>query len=351
MNAMSLVPAGEAIPTPWGWFEALSLLTFSLHLLLVNAVLGGACVVLASRFRGLARADDLSGGLPTAMGLAVNLGVPPLLFLQVLYGRFLYPTSVLTAWFWVSVAGLAMAAYFLLYANAWRVKRRAPRSSVALVVACVLLLAVSFIMTNVMTLMIAPQAWTRYFDNPGGWLLNLSDPTFAPRWLHFLLASVAVGGLVAALFNVGACGASDPSAGERRAFGMRWFTHASLAQLAVGAWFLVSLPREAMLLFMGRSGAHTAVFLLALAGVGLLLWFAFHARAMATAVTLAPVTLLMVGLREMVKAACVTRDFSPDRLEVTGQYGPMVWFFLSLGVSLWLMAYTVRLYRKARGGR
>lgn len=351
MDAMGLIPAAQAIPTPWGWFEALSLVTFSIHLLLVNVVLGGACLVLVGRIRALDTGDDLAPALPTALGLAVNMAIPPLLFLQVLYGQFLYTTSVLSAWFWVSVAGLAMAAYFLLYANAWRVKRQASPSSAPLVLACALLLAVSFIMTNVMTLMIAPQAWTRYFDSPGGWLLNLGDPTLAPRWLHFVLASLAVGGLVLALVNGGDKAARDASAAKKAAFGLRWFTHASLAQLAVGSWFLVSLPREVMLLFMGRSGVHTAVFVLSLAGVGVMLWFAFRGRAVAVASALAPVTLLMVGLRDMVKAASVSQAFSPDQLRVTGQYGPMVWFFISLGVSLWLMVHMVGLYRKSRGGR
>ena len=350
MDVMTLIPAADTIPSAWGWFEALSLLTFSVHLLLVNAVLGGACLCLVGRAGDKTPEDDLAPALPTGLGLAVNMAVPPLLFLQVLYGQFLYTTSVLSAWFWVSVAALAMAAYFLLYANAWRVKRRAGRSVAHVALACALMLGVSFIMTNVMTLMIAPGAWTRYFDSPGGWLLNLGDPTLPPRWLHFVLASLAVGGLALALLNGPKKAEGDSSAGRKAALGLRWFTHASLAQIAVGSWFLVSLPREVMLLFMGRSGLHTFVLVLSLGCAGVMLWFAFRGRSWAAALALAPVTLLMVAMRDMVKAASVGQAFAPDRLQVAGQYGPMILFFVCLGVSLWLMVHMVGLYRKAQGG-
>jgi hypothetical protein len=37
-----------------------------------------------------------SGSIPTLIALAVNLGVPPLLFVQVLYGHLFYSSSVVT---------------------------------------------------------------------------------------------------------------------------------------------------------------------------------------------------------------------------------------------------------------
>jgi hypothetical protein len=48
-------------------------------------------------------ADMVSHRLPTVMALLINLGVPPLLFAQVLYGRALYTSSVLIGAYWISV--------------------------------------------------------------------------------------------------------------------------------------------------------------------------------------------------------------------------------------------------------
>jgi predicted permease len=49
------------------------------------------------------------------MTFVINLAVPPLLFAQVLYGRALYTSSVLIGLYWISIIGLLMLAYWLLY--------------------------------------------------------------------------------------------------------------------------------------------------------------------------------------------------------------------------------------------
>ena len=43
MDPALLVPHPEAIPVPYGWFQALLLLTFVLHLLVMNTMLGIRC--------------------------------------------------------------------------------------------------------------------------------------------------------------------------------------------------------------------------------------------------------------------------------------------------------------------
>ncbi len=41
--------------------------------------------------------------LPLVIAFAVNFGVAPLLFLQVLYGHFIYTSSILMGIFWISI--------------------------------------------------------------------------------------------------------------------------------------------------------------------------------------------------------------------------------------------------------
>ena len=69
---------------------------------------------------------------------------------------------------------------------------------VALILSALLLLLTAFLLSNASTLMLRPDFWFRWFSEPHGHLLNTGDPTLFPRYLHILLASLAVGGLTMA---------------------------------------------------------------------------------------------------------------------------------------------------------
>lgn len=194
---MTQFPAVDPIPLPapvW-LFKLLHDLTFTLHLASVDLLLGG--LVLAMVF-GLAGRRQAAGTivhrLPTVMAFVINLGIPPLLFAQVLYGRALYTSSVLIGVFWISVILLLMASYFGLYTAAQRADGRLPWMVPAFV-ALLLILTIAFIYSNNMTLMIRPAAWaSMYRASPGGAQLNTADPSLWPRWFFFLAAAFPVAG-------------------------------------------------------------------------------------------------------------------------------------------------------------
>ena len=199
MDPALLIPQPETIPVPYGWFQALLILTFVLHLLVMNTMLGSSIIALITEF-GSSEAPprtsrDISAKLPTTIAFTVNFGVAPLLFLQVLYGHFMYTSSVLMAVYWLSVIGLLIIAYYCAYLYNFKFEALGGSRVVFIALASVLLLAIAFFFTNNMTLMQLPESWPRYFANPGGTLLNLDDPTLWPRYLHFVVASVAVAGL------------------------------------------------------------------------------------------------------------------------------------------------------------
>ena len=60
-------------------------------------------------------ARALARRLTVVMTYVINLGVPPLLFAQVLYGRALYTSSVLIGAYWISIILLLTLTYWLLY--------------------------------------------------------------------------------------------------------------------------------------------------------------------------------------------------------------------------------------------
>ena len=193
---MTQFPAVDPIPLPapiW-LFKVLHNLTFVLHLISVELLLGG--LILGLLFAALGRirqspplthaAGMLAHRLPTLMAFVINLGVPPLLFAQVLYGRALYTSSVLIGAFWISVIFLLMASYYGLYLAAKRANSQRPWSAPGFA-ALLLVLTIAFIYSNNMTLMLRPQAWaSMYHASPGGVQLNTADPTLFPRWFFFL---------------------------------------------------------------------------------------------------------------------------------------------------------------------
>jgi hypothetical protein len=201
---MSVFPTIDPIPLPapvW-LFKTLHVLVLPLHFVAVQMLLGGLLVALA--LSGGARAPmgeaatAIARRLPAVMTYVINLGVPPLLFTQVLYGPALYTSSVLIAAYWISVILLLMGSYWLLYRFADRLgagRRAWPHGLAALVLAA----CVSRILSTNMALMLRPEVWRGlYLSSGSGLVLPPHDPTLLPRWL-FMLAG---GGTVAGLWMV-----------------------------------------------------------------------------------------------------------------------------------------------------
>ncbi len=102
MDPSALVPAPDTIPAPAFIFEILGGVTLFLHLIAVNIVLGTLLVRGVKLYQ--ARTSTKSPfwkGLPHTLALAINLGVAPLLFMQVNWGTHFYSSSVIMAVPWL----------------------------------------------------------------------------------------------------------------------------------------------------------------------------------------------------------------------------------------------------------
>lgn len=353
MQPGALIPTPDAIPVHWAIPEALMLATFVVHILLMNAFFGTAMLSLAQTLWG----KDDSPGLhaiaklmPTSTALTVNAGVAPLLFMQVLYGHFFYISDVMMAFWWLSVIGLVIIAYYGGYIWDFRFASlgRGGRSLVLGFLVAVLLL-ISFIFTNNFTLMLTPQRWAMYFDNPGGTLLNLGEPTLFPRWLHFVTAALALGGLTqAVLWTIKARRGADPDyAAGRVRQGMKVFAGFTLVQMLVGAWFFVSLPSEVAVRFMGGHGLSTAVLLLGLAGAAASLYSGCKGKVCSAVASTLATVVLMACVRELVRIAYLAPYFSPADLTVRPQYSPLVLFLAVLVAGAAVLAWVLRQAAKA----
>ena len=66
--------------------------------------------------------EESIGSIPTLIALTVNFGVPPLLFVQVLYGHLFYSSSVMLAVPWILVIPILILAYYAAYIFVKRVE-------------------------------------------------------------------------------------------------------------------------------------------------------------------------------------------------------------------------------------
>ncbi|HEX3891529.1 MAG TPA: hypothetical protein VHW46_03065 [Terracidiphilus sp.] len=198
---MPTFPAVDPIPLPapiW-LFKLLHIVTLALHFVAVEMLLGGLLLaVLLSLFRSphaRVTARALARRLTVVMTYVINLGVPPLLFAQVLYGRALYTSSVLIGVYWISIIGLLMLAYWLLYKFSARLDAGKSAWWVGLS-AWILVGAIARILSTNMTLMLRPEIWRdMYSASAAGRFLPTGDPTLTPRWLLMLAGGLFIGGL------------------------------------------------------------------------------------------------------------------------------------------------------------
>jgi hypothetical protein len=341
-----LIPTPDTLPTFWGYFQFFLLLTFPLHLLMMNALLGSSLVALHAHWQGTrqstALACELAKIIPLLVALTVNFGVAPLLFLQVLYGHFVYVSSVLMGFFWIMVIPTLILAYYATYWYDFKFASLGRSGILILAFAWLCFLGIGFLFSNNMTLMLKPEAWSAYFASPGGTTLNTGDATLWPRYLHFVVGGTAVGGLVVALYGRFLARRDWELGAYAEGVGMKLFVLLTGVQIAGGVWFLLALPRSQMLLFMGKNGLATACFTAALLLTVLVLAAAFRKKLYATAALSGGLLYLMVFMRDFVRSGYLQEHFSPGMLEVVPEYSPLIFFLATLVVGLALVVWMVR---------
>jgi hypothetical protein len=239
---MQSFPAVDPIPLPapiW-LLKLLHIVTLALHFVAVEMLLGGLLIaVLLSLFRGSPQsqvtARALARRLTVVMTFVINLGVPPLLFAQVLYGRALYTSSVLIGTYWISIILILMLTYWLLYRFSARLEVGKSGWWIGLS-AWVLAGFVARLLSTNMTLMLRPEAWQQMYSSSSmGAYLPAGDPTLTPRWLLMLAGGLFIGGL----WMVYLSGRSTFTADEKKfvaGLGGKIAALFGLVYLAAGLW-------------------------------------------------------------------------------------------------------------------
>jgi hypothetical protein len=374
---MTPLPSLDPLPLPApAWLlSSLLNLTFVLHVLPMNLLLGGAIIGLVARIRGrrdahsLALARFIEGALPVLFAATISLGVAALLFLQVLYGRAFFSAAVLLAVPWFLIVPVLVIGYYGAYAT----RSARPASGHAgvtlneptstwrawlgsvVVVACVL--GVAFIQANVMSALLHPERLASWFAaSASGLRLNLRDLTLAPRLLHVVTGACAVAGVALAVAGyVKRKGDGEASAWMVR-HGALWFVGATALNIMFGVWWLAALPLQTMLLFMGRDLAGTAWMVLgivaALAAFGHMIpaIMAQNPRSLlfGGAGSLAVALVCMVMVRDTARRAELAATGLQPATWVQPQWGAIVIFVVLLLTAIALVGWMVRALVVAR---
>jgi hypothetical protein len=239
------------LPAPVLFFKILHIVMLTLHFYAVHILLGGMIVgaIIAIKAK-ISSEKDLKtiseliiGRLPIVIAFVINFAIPPLLFTQVLYGRALFPSSVMIGLWWFAIILLVLLAYYLLYFSQKRMESGKRWWWISLI-AYLVAVTVAFVYSNTMTLMLRPEVWTvMYRNHPGGFQLPSGDPTIIPRWLYMITASIAIGAAALIILSLKKTISLIVSVKLRRILGSLAALFAPIQVLA-GYWVFSSQPEK-----------------------------------------------------------------------------------------------------------
>lgn len=198
------VPVPKDIPLPLPlpeWLLVIILVvSFLLHIIFVNLMLGGSILALVSEIKGLKNKDydhlahEIVKTITVNKSIAVVLGIAPLLSINVLYTVYFYSANSLTGLVWIAVIPLVTVAFLLTYLHkyTWEIlsNHKAIHISI-LAIATVIFLFIPFIFLTNINLMLFPEKWAVV----KGFIDAMFLPNVFPRYAHFILSSLAVTGL------------------------------------------------------------------------------------------------------------------------------------------------------------
>jgi hypothetical protein len=363
--AMEVFPALDPIPLPapvW-LFKTLHTLTLALHFTAVQLLLGGLIVGIlfgiaaraAARPGFAASSGMIVQRLPIVIMYVINLGVPPLLFTQVLYGRTLYTSSILIGTYWMAVVFLVMIGYFFLYTISGRVETGRAWTWLGLAAIAIFVEVARIYSTN-MTLMLRPEAWVEmYRADPHGLHMPHGDPTTLPRWLYMMAGGMCVSGV--GLMLLGMRQSIDHDVGRflRRWGGGQAAVFVSI-QAGIALWVFRSQPSETSReLLSNPLYVGAAILWAATAGLVLFLGATASARAtrrawpiplglgVAAFLNVVAMVIFRDGIRDVtlrIKGFDVQQRAVASNWYVAGLF--LVLFVVALGVLGWMVWVTAQ---------
>ena len=169
-----------------------------------------------------------------------------------------------------------------------------------------------------------------------------SQPVFWPRFLHMLCGSLAIGGLFVALLGQFKKAYDPDLAKHALHVGMNSFFILTVINILIGFWYLLSLPKELMTLFMGGNSGATAAFVGALLLMAGTLYGAWEKKLWLTLSHGVVLVVVMTFMRSWLRTEYLKDVFTLDQLQVVPQYSPMVFFFVTLAAGIVCLVWLIK---------
>ncbi|MBN2411759.1 cytochrome c [candidate division KSB1 bacterium] len=190
------------LPLPEGLLKILLVLLFLIHILFVNFMVGGVTLSFIFEIIGLknkkydALAREISGTVTVNKSLAIVLGVAPLLAINLAYTTYFYSATSLTGIAWMMVIPAVTIAFLLTYIHKYTWDKLENNKFLHLTFAfmgLILFWTIPLIFLSNVNLMLFPSRWTEVH----GFIPAVLLQNVIPRYLHFMLATIAVSSLFA----------------------------------------------------------------------------------------------------------------------------------------------------------
>ncbi len=351
-------------PAPYWFLVSFKTLGFSLHTAFMNIWYAGPLIALILWFRG-GHARTLTGRLMKAMPIiiayGINLGIVPLLFIQVAYYKAFYPSTILMAWPWFSVIILLTIAYYGIYIYAGGLRHDgdsglATWRRVSGWVAASFFILIGFIFANEFSLLTNLDKWKSIWQAGNisgavsGLALNIGDPSLWPRWLMmFGLAITTTAAFMALDTGIFASRESDDYRKWASSFAFRLYSLGILWFALTGLWYVMGTWSLAVSLVMFSSPAIILTILTA-GAVGLpwllLIFFARgqgRGRNLALVIGLAQFGVIALNAvsRQVVQNAELEKYMNIAAEETRIQWSPMILFLLLFVAGVALMTWMI----------
>ncbi len=347
----------SGLPAPPFIFDIFLVLTFALHILLVNLVLGSILLTIWGRLKGDEYGRKLSSSLSkltvNSISWAIVLGIAPLLFIQVIYDPFWYTANTLSA-VWALAFLLFIALGFLFSYLFYLGGAEEGRGNLIWTILALILFILSGVVIHSLTVtQLYPEKWPSFttlnnsYISSGKYLHGFE----IFRFLHFIVPSLSVIG-VWLIFS------SSYFRGKYEEKYLNWIENLgiklalifSLIQGGIGFLWLLSLPAD--LKFFSHP-----LFILALLVAFVFLGFLFYTKknpskyAIPIALLLGITILFMSIAREALRIAYFGKvGYTFADYPVNLSVGSLILFLLTFIMGLIVVYYVALVaYRCGKG--
>jgi hypothetical protein len=378
MNPQMLIdPTTAGMPAPVWFVQFFKALGFTLHMIPMNLWYAGLLIALGLHFWGNEHGRRFSARLmrqmPIIIAFGINLGVVPLLFIQLAYYKVFYPATILMAWFWISIIVLLIPAYYGVYIYAWGLYKGRNQEMdlpgwkrLAGWAASLLILVIGFLFVNGMSLIDHVERWGELWKNNQlagaalGTALNIGDPSLWPRWLLMFglaMGTTAVWVLVDSMWLIS--GASEAYHEWAWTFAKKLYSFGMVWVALAGTWYVFGTwsPELRSTMFQ-----YPTIILTIVTGMAMGLPWALMMtdiwgspkKATAAAVVASQFGVLALNAvsRQMVQNVNLKPfvDIAAQPTDV--QWGPLVMFLvvfvLGLGILAWMLVQVVTALRQPK---